>query len=71
MCSCDEIFCFHVPTLVRACSCCFVHCRLAPLASCNARVLCAVEIHVLEVLDWAPLTLWDDALHSKGIRFGK
>ncbi|CAK0786325.1 hypothetical protein CVIRNUC_009538 [Coccomyxa viridis] len=43
--------------------------RLAPLASCNARVLCAVEIHVLELLKWAPLALWDDALHSKGIRF--
>ena len=48
-----------------------VRCRLAPLASCNARVLCAVEIHVLELLKWAPLTLWDDALHSKGIRFGQ
>ncbi len=48
-----------------------MHCRLAPLASCNARVLCAVEIHVLELLDWAPLTLWDDARHSKGIPLGK
>ena len=48
-----------------------MQCRLAPLASCNARVLCAVEIHVLELLKWAPLTLWDDARHSKGIRFGQ
>jgi hypothetical protein len=42
--------------------------RLAPLASCNARVLCVVEIHVLELLKWAPLVLWDDRHHSKGVR---
>lgn len=42
--------------------------RLAPLAGCNARTLCAVEIHVMGLVGWAPLALWDDAAHSKGVR---
>lgn len=42
--------------------------RMAPLASCNARVLCAVEVHVMELVRWAPLALWDDRHHSKGVR---
>ncbi len=42
--------------------------RMAPLAGCNARVLCAVEIHVMELVHWAPLAMWDDRHHSKGVR---
>lgn len=42
--------------------------RMAPLAGCNARVLCAVEIHVMELVRWAPLAMWDDRHHSKGVR---
>lgn len=42
--------------------------RMAPLASCNARTLCAVEIHVLELVRWAPLSMWDDRHHTKGVR---
>ena len=41
--------------------------RMAPLAGCNARTLCAVEIYVMGLVGWAPLAAWDDARHSKGI----
>jgi hypothetical protein len=41
--------------------------RLAPLAGCNARTLCGVEIYVMGLVRWAPLAAWDDARHSKGV----
>ena len=39
--------------------------RLAPLAGCSVRTLAAVELHVLGLLNWAPLAGWAPPLRGR------